>query len=48
MEEGSAELDGAFARIEALDAQTGPVFLVYPSDDEIDAALADAVDKVLK
>ncbi|MEJ2576559.1 MAG: DUF1015 family protein [Gammaproteobacteria bacterium] len=32
--------DDRVRQIEALDAQTGPVFLVYRSDDEIDATLA--------
>lgn len=34
--------DDRVRQIDALNAQTGPVFLVYPSDQEVDRLLADA------
>jgi len=38
--------DDRVRQIDALNAQTGPVFLVYPSDADIDAALAEVAASV--
>ncbi|PUD98162.1 MAG: DUF1015 domain-containing protein [Candidatus Sedimenticola endophacoides] len=37
--------DDRVRQIDALDAQTGPVFLVYPSDGEVDGMLSEEADR---